>query len=136
MMHAYHTDKDMFGYLQSIDHGQDFNYHMTGYRQGRPAWMTFYPVQERLVAGADAQPQAPFLVDIGGNLGHDLVEFHRHYPNTPGRLILQDLPTVLSQITKLDTAITPMSYDFLTVQPVKGMCSFLLFFSSSLKTVY
>ncbi|KAH8900524.1 S-adenosyl-L-methionine-dependent methyltransferase [Thozetella sp. PMI_491] len=128
MMYAYNTDKDMFTYLQEIDRGQHFNYHMTGYRQGRPAWMMsgFYPVQERLVAGADARPDAPFLVDIGGNLGHDLQDFYRHHPNAPGRLILQDLPVVLSQITKLDYAITPMSYDFHTEQPVKGARAYFL----------
>lgn len=94
--------------------------------------MTFYPVQERLVAGADQSPDAPFLIDIAGSIGHDLEEFRRHHPNTPGKLILQDLPVVISQIKSLDPAITPMGYDFHTEQPVKGKPAFRSLLSNSL----
>ncbi|UPL02377.1 hypothetical protein LCI18_013311 [Fusarium solani-melongenae] len=122
LMYAYGTDMDMFAWQQSLGYGTHFNYHMGGYRQGRPPWMadSFYPVRERLIKGADSNPEAPFLVDIGGSIGHDLAEFHRHHPDTPGKLILQDLPAVIGQIQDLSPAITPMSYDFHTEQPVKG----------------
>ncbi|WYZ37033.1 hypothetical protein EsH8_II_000539 [Colletotrichum jinshuiense] len=94
---------------------------MSGYRQGRVPWMapSFFPVEERLIAGADQNPEAPFLVNIGGSIGHDIMEFHRHHPNVPRKLILQDLPVVIGQINELDAAITPMEHDFLTEQPVK-----------------
>lgn len=75
----------------------------------------FYPVQERLVEGADTNADAPFLNDIGGNLGHDLAEFRLKHPNTPGRLILEDLSVVVGQIQELDPSIEQVEYDFHTV---------------------
>ncbi|RTE85342.1 hypothetical protein BHE90_000116 [Fusarium euwallaceae] len=120
LMDAYGTDMDMFAWQQSLGYGPHFNHHMGGYRQGRPPWMSFYPVKEKLITGADTNTDAPFFVDIGGSIGHDLMEFNRHYPDAPGKLILQDLPAVIGQIQQLDPAITPMSYDFHTEQPIKG----------------
>ncbi|KZL71134.1 catechol o-methyltransferase [Colletotrichum incanum] len=122
LMYAYSTEKDMFSWQQSLGYGTHFNHHMSGYRQGRIPWSdpTFFPVEERLIAGADQGPEAPFLVDIGGSIGHDIMEFHRIHPNTPGKLILQDLPVVIGQIKKLDPAVTAMEHDFLTEQPVKN----------------
>lgn len=57
-----------------------------GYRQGRTPWMdpSIYPVQENLIHGAETGSDAPFLVDIAGGLGHDLTEFKKRFPNTPG----------------------------------------------------
>ncbi|TEA12127.1 O-methyltransferase mpaG [Colletotrichum sidae] len=122
MMYAYNTDKDMFAWQQELGYGTHFNHHMSGYRQGRPPWMSqgFFPVKERLVKGAETHPDAAFLVDIGGSIGHDLEEFHDHHPDAPGKLILQELPEVIGQLEKSHPAITPMSYNFLTEQPVKG----------------
>ena len=96
---------------------------MGGYHQGRPSWMDegFFPVKEKLVEGFDKDAEgAALLVDIGGSVGHDLEEFRRKHPDAPGRLVLQDLPLVISQIEKLDDGIETMSYDFYAEQPVKG----------------
>jgi hypothetical protein len=74
---AFRTQLNMFEYLTANPPlGQQFNHHMGGYRQGRPSWMDngFYPVEERLVQGMEDSPDAVVLVDIGGNLGHDLLE--------------------------------------------------------------
>ncbi|KAI8648885.1 Methyltransf-2 domain-containing protein [Fusarium sp. Ph1] len=122
LMMAYDTNLNIFEWLQSRGCDGHFNDHMACYRQGRMPWMhpCFYPVDERLVCGADVSPDAAFLVDIGGNRGHDLLEFQRHHPKTPGRLILQDLPAVIQGITAAMTGITIMEYDFHTEQPVRG----------------
>lgn len=80
----------------------------------------FFPVQERLIEGAEKTDDAAFLVDIGGSLGHDLEELHRKHPQVPGRLILQDLQSVLVQIQNLDPKIERMAYDFYTENPIKG----------------
>ena len=95
---------------------------MGGYSQGRPSWMdaNFFPVQERLIKGAKSEDDAVFIVDIGGSIGHDLAEFSRKHPETPGRLVLQDLPVVVGQITSLDAKIERMAYDFYTEQPLLG----------------
>ncbi|KAK8143173.1 hypothetical protein G3M48_007616 [Beauveria asiatica] len=122
LMHAYGTNMGTFNWLQHCGYGSHFNDHMAGRRLGRLPWMSpaFYPVQQRLVDGAITDPEAPFLVDIGGNVGHDLAEFRTMFPNVPGRLILQDLPIVISQITDLDPSIERMGYDVHDEQPVKG----------------
>ncbi|PHH64754.1 hypothetical protein CDD81_4016 [Ophiocordyceps australis] len=128
LMHTYNTDKDMFAWLVSLGYGTHFNDHMGGYNLGRIPWMdpAVFPVQERLIAGADTDPKAPFLVDIGGSIGHDLLKLRRYYPNTPGRLILQDLPAVTSQVKDLGPCIDIMSHDFNTDQPVKGARAYLI----------
>lgn len=87
----------------------------------------FYPVQDRLVNGARTDdPEAVFLVDVGGSLGHDLVEFRSKHSHIPGRLVLQDLPSVVEQVRDLPGDIESMAYDFFTEQPVKGILSFPL----------
>ena len=93
---------------------------MGGYSQGRPSWMNadFFPVQERLVKGAKSEVDAAFIVDIGGSVGHHLVDFARKHSDTPGRLVLQDLPAVLGQIESLDNKIERMAYDFYTERPL------------------
>ncbi|TLD12127.1 uncharacterized protein PgNI_03583 [Pyricularia grisea] len=120
--HAYNTTSNFFEYQVELGYGMHFNHHMAGYRQGRLPWMhpSFYPVQDRLVTGFD--PTTALLVDIGGSIGHDIAEFHQYHPTAPGQLILQDLPVVIDEIKPgaLPAAITPMSYDFLTEQPIKG----------------
>lgn len=75
---AFHTDKDMFRYLQ--DHpplGMQMDNHMSGYRQGRPSWMDsgFYPVERNLIEGISHSKDAVLLADIGGGHGRDLQEF-------------------------------------------------------------
>ncbi|OKP14019.1 Demethylsterigmatocystin 6-O-methyltransferase [Penicillium subrubescens] len=122
MMYAYGTTMDTFAWQQSLGYGTHFNDHMRGYAFGSLPWMddNFYPVKERLIDDAETDPDAPFLVDIGGNVGHDLELFHRFYPIVPGKLILQDLPVVIGQIQNLDPSVLRMEYDFHTKQPVKG----------------
>lgn len=49
--------------------------------------MGFFPPQERLINGADTASDAQFLVDIGGSVGHYLLEFKTHSPSHPGQLV-------------------------------------------------
>lgn len=122
MQRAYQTDKDMFQWLQSIGYGEHFNHHMGAYGYGRLPWMdpAVYPVQERLIEGADTSADAPFLVDIAGSIGHDLEKFRGYFPDHPGRLVLEDLPGVIGQIKALHPGIARVAYDFHTPQPVVG----------------
>lgn len=82
--------------------------------------MGFYPVHDRLIQGARSGKNDVFLVDVGGNKGHDLDEFRSKWPDFPGRLIVQDQPHVLNEIETLHPAIEPMAHDFFTEQPIKG----------------
>ncbi|KAI1842758.1 hypothetical protein JX266_011079 [Neoarthrinium moseri] len=128
MQRAYRTEKDMFQWLQTIGYGEHFNHHMQAYGQGRVPWMdpSLYPVQDRLINGADRSSEAPFIVDIAGSVGHDLATFLKYHPDHPGKLILQDLPKVIGQIEHLDSTIERMEYDFHTPQPVDGARAYFL----------
>lgn len=121
---GFRTEQHFFEYMGANPHlaGQ-FNNLMSAYHQGCPSWMdtNFYPVREQLLAGARTGPEDVLLVDVGGNRGHDLEEFRTKVPEASGKLILQDLPGVISQIKKLDERIQPMAHDFWTEQPVKGI---------------
>lgn len=102
------------------EYARQFNAYMSFYHQGRPGWMDFYDVR-RLCSNIG--PDDVLLVDIGGNVGHDLSEFKRKWPDAPGRLILQDLPKVIKHAKEsgLPSYIEPMEHDFFTEQPIKGM---------------
>jgi hypothetical protein len=127
---TFKTQLDFFAYgFENQPIGEQFNHHMGGYRNGRPSWMDpgFYPVQDRLIDGAPAPITADdvLLVDVGGGLGHDLAEFERKHPKTPGRLILQDLLTI-EGVKDLSPRIEVMKYDFHAEQPVKGARAYFM----------
>lgn len=82
-------------------------------------WFDVYPV-ERLMGHSIPCIDTVFLVDIGGNQGHDLSQFRQKYKHLPGRVILQDLPQVLNGVSGQDSGIEVMPYSFMNLQPVKG----------------
>ncbi|KAH7236455.1 O-methyltransferase-domain-containing protein [Fusarium tricinctum] len=86
-------------------------------------WPEVYPT-ETLVA--DAKPDRPLVVDVGGSKGHDLTKFHLRHPDIPaGSLILQDLPDILKELTIAET-ISVHPHDFFTPQPVKGARAYFM----------
>lgn len=101
---------------------------MSAYNSGRPKWVdpSFYPVQEQLIDGfitdSEDEDDEVMLVDVGGSLGQDIELFVNQFPNSPGRLILQDLPDVIAQARRLgsSTSIELMEHDFFTEQPIKS----------------
>lgn len=123
--HAKQTSDDMFPWLvkqpQLMSH---FNKFMSGQQAQRGDWFDRLPVQQMILDGADSH--SVLLVDIGGGEGHDIQAFHRAFPDTPGRLVLQDLPPVIENIKELDGAIERQVYDFFAEQPVKGARTYYL----------
>ncbi|CZS78221.1 unnamed protein product [Fusarium graminearum] len=101
-----------------------FGSFMSVYRAGNPDWWEFYPVEERLAAGFDKSKSDVLVVDVGGGRGHDLLSFSNGI-KSPGRLILQDLPEVIADVTET-TAFESQAYDFFTPQPVHGARSYFL----------
>lgn len=96
-----------------------FNSYMASRRQGRPMWFDTYPVG-RLLGQAVPYEDTVFLVDVGGNQGHDLCRFRQEYPHLPGKLILQDLPKVVEGVSGQESGVEVMGYSFLDPQPVRG----------------
>ena len=116
------TPLHYFKYLaEKPERMQAFNNHMAGYSTGRARWFDpdCFPVNEILGNGANEEPDAVMLVDIGGGNGRDISSLHQEYSHLPGRLILQDQPTVVEKLN-LPWTIEVMPHDFFTIQPIKG----------------
>lgn len=67
----------------------------------------------------------PLLVDIGGGRGHDLLEFRNRFPEAPGKLVLEDLPSVIDEVRDAQDLnagdVDAVPYDFFAgQQPVPG----------------
>ena len=106
---------------QWADTLQDLNIFMEGRRQASPSWLDFYPFNERIVAGSNQEgPNSVVVVDVGGGLGHGLVELHERFREMPGRLILQDLPKTVQQAGDSKGAFEPMPHNFFEPQPIHG----------------
>ena len=99
---------------------QNFNTFMTGVRGSRPSWITWFPVEERLLRDAKQDANETLMVDIAGGRGHNLADIKNVFPHAPGRLILQDLPHVIDDSKSLDPAIEKMKHDMFDPQPIKG----------------
>jgi hypothetical protein len=99
---------------------------MKAQRADRPYWGDWFPVREQILSHPDLSPDQPLLVDIGGGIGHDLILFRDRFPDAPGQLILEDLPSVLDGVHEeqdLDDAagIQTQLYDFFAQeQPVQS----------------
>lgn len=110
----------LFEYLaQNPDAGERFGAMMTVQASGKTMWADegFYPVKERL---GGAKEDEVLVVDIGGGAGHDLLGFKKRHPELKGRLVLEELPYMISQVSgKLD-GIELVEHDFYTPQPIKG----------------
>ncbi|KAI2478876.1 O-methyltransferase [Pyrenophora tritici-repentis] len=113
-------------FQQEPEIGRRFASMMNMWSKGRPRWFNkdYYPVQDRLISGADQD--APFLVDVGGGSGHDIEGLREAFEGQlPGSLILQDRPEIV-QLAKLGAGAEAMAHDFMAEQPVKGARAYYL----------
>lgn len=122
MQYAFQTKLSIFQLLSSMPNTlKDFNVFMGNTMGARRYWLDWFPVQKQLIDGASGE--SPLLVDVGGGKGHDIISFHKKYPNQ-GPLVLQDLAAVTDSIDSLYPSIKVMTYDFFTEQPVKSARSY------------
>ena len=103
-------------------------------------------MRERLLSGFDPARGKPFLVDVGGNTGYDLLRLRDELEKQGGMeiggeyewLILQDLPGVIDGIQGdaarlLEGAgVRREKYDFFEPQGLKGEFTLLFFLLSLL----
>jgi hypothetical protein len=97
-----------------------FNLTMQHLKKNFPV-LGMFPFRE-LEGQVKNEPERPFIVDIGGGRGQSLLEIREHCGGSfGGKLILQDLPTVIDSLKSGEIpGIEPMAYDIFTTQPVKG----------------
>ncbi|KAL9088291.1 MAG: hypothetical protein Q9165_006215 [Trypethelium subeluteriae] len=82
-----------------------------------------------LRAQVEAEPHRPFIVDIGGGVGHVLnsIQAAEAPAGFGASLILQDRPDVLASLAQADIPhITKMEHDFFEPQPVRNAHLYLL----------
>lgn len=117
---AFRTNEPAFDFLtKNPKFLKVFNSYMTGQREGRQSWLEFFPLTQELVTGFSNEVNAVMFVDVGGGYGHEIQEIKKRYPHLPGRMILQDLPDTINQITAApDTEA--MAYNFFTPQLIRG----------------
>jgi hypothetical protein len=128
LQHTYNTSGSCWDWLAENPEALDrFNTFMEGSRADIAHWADWFPVQEQLLDGAVVN--RPLLVDVGGGRGHDLVGFKEKFPLTRGKLVLEDLPSVIEDIHNLDSDIERVKHDFFKPQPVKGLLTLLRRFS-------
>lgn len=110
---------DMFNYYESHPReGESFNHVMGGVMAQQGGWLDIFPSETLLEASAK-ELETPLLVDVGGNIGHDIERFRQGHPETAPRLYLEDRPEVLERAT-CGELINKIGYDFFTPQPIKG----------------
>jgi hypothetical protein len=113
------TDNPFFSILRDNARlGKAFNSFMAGYAKARPRWTEVYPYKERL--GENTNANAPWLVDVGGGLGHELLGLASE--KVLGRLVLQDLQAVIEEAKSsgnLPEIIEAIPHDFFTPQPAE-----------------
>lgn len=96
---------------------------MTLKQQTTPNWADWFDIKGSITDGFNASANDIILVDIGGGEGHYLHALNEKIPSLPGRLVLQDLPHVVSSIKSPPKGTDLMPHDFFTPQPVKGTMS-------------
>ncbi len=111
---AFDTDLSFFEWLpQHPKHIKSLGHLMA---LDRPThWVDDYPV-EKLGSLATSRDKA-ILVDIGGGFGQQAVAFRNKFPDLPGRVVVQDIPSTLAGARPVP-GIEFMEYDFFSAQPI------------------
>jgi hypothetical protein len=94
-----------------------------GDRGSRPAWVDWFPVQQKLLSDPSKPVQEgdPLYVDVAGGRGHDLLAFKKKFPEQPGKYYLFDLPHVVNDETiNLGPGVEKKAFNFFEDQPISG----------------
>lgn len=119
--YAYHSPSDAWDWLASHPVSMEsFQSFMEAGRCNISHWADWYPVQQQLLEGAK-DGDGPFIVDIGGGHGHELLGFKQRFSDHPGHLVLEERPEVIDSSENIDPAIRRVKHDFFQPQPVTGM---------------
>ncbi|KAL9092446.1 MAG: hypothetical protein Q9159_000793 [Coniocarpon cinnabarinum] len=111
------SDESVFQFMaQNPETQKTFADFMSGYNSQRNSWVDLLP-ESAIFDNADEE--GPLIVDIGGGIGHDLTKFLRKYPQSAGRLVVQDLPETFRD-AHVATGIEAQAHSFFDPQPVIG----------------
>lgn len=113
------TDENLYGWLESHPvQKAAFHRYMEHHLSSLPTWLEAVDVPTEMGAGIASQDIA--FVDVGGDAGQQCLAFKAKFPTLPGRVILQDRPTVV-EMAIVPEGVEKMGYNYLIEQPIKGM---------------
>ena len=99
---------------------QNFSTWLVGSHEGRADWLDWFPLKDVVGTGIDdCGPDAVSFVDVGGNQGSELNRLHEKYPELLGRLVLQDVESVIKDVPAGEPFEVTV-HDFFTPQPIQG----------------
>ncbi|KAK4504393.1 hypothetical protein PRZ48_005309 [Zasmidium cellare] len=116
---AAYGGQSMFEFLEThAYHKAAFDQFMASRKAGvRKPWCEIVDLTRREMV----DPQSVYVVDVAGGKGHDLLEFRRRFPGSPGRLVLQDLPETFVDLEGEEMeGVELMPHDMFLEQPVRG----------------
>lgn len=118
-------DKSIWEYIgQYPERLSALNFGM-GAQSEAAAWTVgIYPFKAEL-GNLEVNDETVLLVDIGGGKGHVSKQIRALVDGIPGKIVLQERPEVLAEITDALVGVEKMEYDFFTPQPIKGMYPFI-----------
>jgi hypothetical protein len=97
-----------------------FNTAMQAQSQNSVWAVPIYPFNAEL-SKLETTDETVLLVDVGGGRGQATTQIKELCKNIKGRIILQDLPEVINDITEtLPAGIEKIPYDFFTPNPIQG----------------
>jgi hypothetical protein len=86
----------------------------------RLGWTDWFPLEEVCFDGFDGSKSPYLFVDVAGGKGHECDLLLRKHPKLQGKLVLEELPFVIDDISDLDIRVERVKHDFTTPQPVQG----------------
>jgi hypothetical protein len=108
--------------MEDPDRLHTFNTFMEAGRGSRTSWLEWFPVREQIVDGFDISIGDVLLVDVAGGRGHDIEAFLGSFPDVHSRLVLEEMPSVLGDISNLSSSIERVEFDLFKKQPMVGKC--------------
>ncbi|WZH48681.1 S-adenosyl-L-methionine-dependent methyltransferase [Fusarium acuminatum] len=110
------------GILQKLGEEPQGSEQLAAGTKADPVLNEFYPYAERLTEQKSEDDSTPWLVDVGGGLGHELLSLAFEETARSGKLVLQDLPAVIEEAKSsgnLPKTIEAVPHDFFKPQPVE-----------------
>ena len=120
--YALNTPLAYFDFLHADERKmRNFNTFMTGNRGARKHWVDWFPVHDVIFSDlGSTHGDAKTLVDMGGGKGRDISQFLAKFPESHGRLVLQDLAGTTDSLEGVADGIEVQSHDLFTPQTVLG----------------
>lgn len=116
------TEDDIMGYFQAHPEKAQYTFETMAWQQLKSGtWFDgSVDVEELQLSPQDLDAGRTLLVDVGGGSGHQCFAFRKAFPERIGKMVLQDIPVMISMVDHAAAAaidLEPMAHDFTTPQP-------------------